>query len=425
VQRIITDTSFAPVWTALSDFIKTRNRTLIVIIGNHDLELALPPVQRLIVSRLAGEDIAGRSRIEFATMGAGYSCLVGNARVFCTHGNEVDAWNMVRYEDLSRLARRLNAARALDASEWQPNAGTRLVKDVMNEVKRRYAWIDLLKPETQAAIGVLLVLDPTQMIKIMRLVPVGAELVHGASTYRGRLGEDDWVAGPTLLAPTVALGPLLGPSLAQALNLSAIGARPASDPLADAMLLEAELNYRTPRFGGLGGDQTLGVPQLLWDRLTGWIRGVGRDEALRRALVDWLRDDRSFDVEDKDFTYTAVTKSVGTGIDFIVTGHTHLERAIDMGGNRFYFNGGTWIRLLRLTAAMLEDINSFKPAYELLTDGRLSAIDAATLDGEPFVMDRTSAVCIKIESAGVVGTLGHILGGASIEWREVQRFVRS
>ena len=33
------------------------------------------------------------------------------------------------------------------------NAGTRMVKEVMNEVKRRYAWIDLLKPETSAAVG--------------------------------------------------------------------------------------------------------------------------------------------------------------------------------------------------------------------------------------------------------------------------------
>ena len=39
----------------------------------------------------------------------------------------------------------------LEPSEWGPNAGTKMVKDVMNEVKRRYAWIDLLKPETQAA----------------------------------------------------------------------------------------------------------------------------------------------------------------------------------------------------------------------------------------------------------------------------------
>ena len=35
-----------------------------------------------------------------------------------------------------------------------------MVKDMMNGIKSRYAWVDLLKPETDAAVGVLLALDP-------------------------------------------------------------------------------------------------------------------------------------------------------------------------------------------------------------------------------------------------------------------------
>jgi hypothetical protein len=164
------DPSFTLVWDALAAFVRTPNRTLVLVIGNHDIELAFPLVLRLIVARLAGEDTAAMARIEFATAGAGFACLVGNARIFCTHGNEVDAWNYVRYEDLSRVARRLNAGRPLTASEWEPNAGSKMVKDVMNEVKRRYAWIDLLKPETKAAVGVLLVVDPAQAAKLHRLL---------------------------------------------------------------------------------------------------------------------------------------------------------------------------------------------------------------------------------------------------------------
>lgn len=105
LERIMNNTSFADVWAALADFARTPNRTLVLAVGNHDLELALPPVQRLILQRLAGEDLAARARIELSTLGAGYACRVGSARVFCTHGNEVDPWNYVRYEDLSKLAR--------------------------------------------------------------------------------------------------------------------------------------------------------------------------------------------------------------------------------------------------------------------------------------------------------------------------------
>ena len=80
---------------------------------------------------------------------------------------------------------------------------------------------------------------------------------------------------------------------------------------------------------------------------------MGPDEALRRALKDWLADDKTFKVDAPDETYKGVTENVGTDMDFIVTGHTHLERAIDMGGGRYYFNTGTWIRLLRFDDAIL------------------------------------------------------------------------
>ena len=184
LQRIFEYQTFLPVWDALAEFVTKPNRTLIIVIGNHDVELAFPVVQRAILKRLAADDLTARARIEFSTMGAGYPCLVGNARVFCTHGNEVDPWNYNRYEDLAKAARRLNAGRALDPSEWQPNAGTKMVKDVMNEVKRKFAWIDLLKPEAQAAAGVLLALDPTQIAKINRLLPIIGVRARGGSGSR-------------------------------------------------------------------------------------------------------------------------------------------------------------------------------------------------------------------------------------------------
>ena len=92
--------------------------------------------------------------------------------MFCTHGNEVDPWNFVRYEDLAKAARRLNCARTLKPGEWEPNAGTKMVKDIMNVLKVRYPWIDLLKPEIEGAVGVLLALDPGQRHKIDAVIPI-------------------------------------------------------------------------------------------------------------------------------------------------------------------------------------------------------------------------------------------------------------
>ena len=76
-------------------------------------------------------------RILFSTHGAGYGCLVGGKRVFCSHGNELDSWNWVDYSALGQLANAIDAGRRVDVQRWKPNAGTRLVIDVMNEVKRR------------------------------------------------------------------------------------------------------------------------------------------------------------------------------------------------------------------------------------------------------------------------------------------------
>jgi len=405
VERIMDDTSFSCVWKALAGFVAKPNRTLVVVVGNHDIELAFPDVQHLVRRRLTSTAGAAGGQVEFATVGAGYACLVGGARVFCTHGNEVDAWNYVRYEDLSRVARRINSGLTFDPFEWEPNAGTKMVKDVMNEVKRRYAWIDLLKPETQAAVGVLVVLDPGQATKITKLPGIVGEFERGKREFGGRLSADGIVAPPAT-ARVASVDQLLGPNLTAGLR----GGGDLAQLSADAMLLEAEKQYRQPRVVGADSDGTLGTGGLLRDRLFGWLTGVGKEEALRRALVDWLAGDTTFDLGTRDEAFEEVTKRTGDGIDFLVTGHTHLARAIDLG-NRYYFNCGTWIRLLRLTNAMLADTASFKPVYDVLVDGRLSTIDAARFAGEPFVLDdRSTAVCIKTDPRGVVGTLVSVQG---------------
>jgi UDP-2,3-diacylglucosamine pyrophosphatase LpxH len=406
LTRIMSDAPFSPIWDALADFVHADKRALVIVIGNHDVEIAFPNVQRLIVERLSRGDDAAKARIEFSAAGAGYSCMVGKARVFCTHGNEVDTWNFNRYEDLSRVARRLNAGLTLSRDEWTPNAGTRMVKDVMNEVKKKYAWIDLLKPETAAAIGTLLVLDPSQLGKISKLPPIlGAKVV-------GNYQVDKRLFADSLQLPTEAdsspptLESLLGPNVLDSMkNTGSTLGRSGDD-----MLLALESAQNSPAQPQLMGDAPLGIGQLIWDRLTGWLTSVSHDEALRRALQDWLKGDKTFATDEKDDTYREVTAKLGSSIDFVVTGHTHLARAIDMGAGRFYFNSGTWIRLMRFTDEMLASTASFKQVYDVLVNGHMSAIDAATFNGEPLVLDKTTSVSISLENGRTIGRLNRVTG---------------
>ena len=186
---------------------------------------------------------------------------------------------------------------------------------------------------------------------------------------------------PGMMMPRVCL---LTPCSAA---ISRQGLRRSADQdndLADTMFAEAEKEYTTGSAATDTYDERLGTAGYIWDRITGWFRGLSKEEALRRALLDWLKDDKTFNIDNKDDTCKDVVRSVGSGIHFIVTGHTHLERAIDLGGGRYYFNCGTWIRLLRFTEKILADEAAFKPVYDLLKDGSMTDIDNARFDGCPL-----------------------------------------
>jgi len=269
----------------------------------------------------------------------------------------------------------------------------------MNDVKRTYRWIDLLKPENSAAVGALLAIDPSQIKRLRELPAILAKQQAGKRESEGRLS----VPGGEVPATTrVDAAP---PSLEQWLGPN-LRAATTSVPQGDEMLLAALRRKDQP--GASEAFGTLGTGQLLLDSLFGWITGIDKPEALRRALKDWLKDDKTFKVDEPDETCIAAMKNVGPDIHVVVTGHTHLARAIDLGGGRLYFNSGTWIRLMRFTDAMLKDGDSFKPVYGALLKGTMAELDAAKHKGKPLVMDYTTEVELFADDQGLVGRLNRI-----------------
>ena len=332
--------AFSPIWDALAEFVNETNRTLVLVIGNHDLELALPPVQRLRSPRLAGEDLAARARIEFSTIGAGYACLVGNTRVFCTHGNEVDAWNYVRYEDLTQAG--APAERRSRRSLRRVGAECRH-EDGQGRDERGEAPLRLDRSAQAGDPGGgrrAAVLEPARRARSLACSPSSASDSAAAASTTGRLSADGFAAGggggaarPRRSAPRPEPG--RGP------------ARPAAGRTdARAMLLAGGAEFPEPSGRPCGpptGRSERG--QVVWDRLTGWITGVGKDEALRRALIDWLADDKTFELDDRDDTFTEITASVGADIDITSPATPTSSAPSTWAASRFYFNCGTWIRL--------------------------------------------------------------------------------
>jgi UDP-2,3-diacylglucosamine pyrophosphatase LpxH len=380
LDRIAGDAAFAPVWKALRKFARTKDRRLILTLGNHDVELALPWVRNHLLDLIAGDDDAAHGRVVLAFDGSGFLCRVGKATVLCVHGNEVDDWNITDFEAIRRCGHDLQQGRQVDP--WIPNAGTHLVINVMNDIKKGYPFVDLLKPELEAVIPVLLALAPDMRDRIGGAFPILKRLVvdklRRATGLLGADQEDE-------------------PSGAEHGSKGRPVDREALLALADQRLLRGiEPIALVP---DIERTQQLGRREAI----VSWVRGRDVRETLRLALDD-LWKDRSFDWSLEDDTFRQLDDMVAPDVHFVLTGHTHLERALprrSRGG--FYFNSGTWARLIQLKRAMLADQAEFNKAYGALAAGTMDALD----NFPDLVLQPCTVVAVKAGRAGTRGELLH------------------
>jgi hypothetical protein len=200
---------------------------------------------------------------------------------------------------------------------------------------------------------------------------------------------------------------LLGPSFREAVQ----AARPTQAE--DELLLNAGAAVRAGRsaadsYAAGAPPETLGW----WDVFAAKVGLVDRVEGLRRAFKDWIKDDKTYAADNRDDDlYQQMQDRVGDGVDYVVTGHTHLARALLTRKNRFYYNSGTWIRLLRLTDEVLADTQTFADkVWRVLSSGRMGDLDTAMIPGkggstQHLLFDRTNAVHIRTEQGRVIGEL--------------------
>lgn len=130
---------------------------VIVRLGNHDVELCLPPVQAIFREAL-GQPPAVAERLEFQLGNTPLVIEENGARVLISHGEHNDIWNRVNYDQLLRDGTVLEA---VSGFEYPP--GSRLVKTLMNPLKREYRmrFADLLKPDIRGAALTALAVDPS------------------------------------------------------------------------------------------------------------------------------------------------------------------------------------------------------------------------------------------------------------------------
>lgn len=406
-DRIVGDPAFKPVFDALQFFTAQPGRRLIVTLGNHDLELVLPDVRERFLSSIAADE-ASRGRTTLAFEGTGFLARVGASTVYCIHGNDVDDWNVTDYETLRRKA--LDKQRGTSSEPWTPNAGTKLVIDVMNEIKKKYPFVDLLKPENEGVIPALAVLEPSATKKLGEVVKIlGRRLRDRLKMATGFLSAEEGAAssgGADDPTGEKAVDAMLRATFAKP---AAAGAEKAGS--AEALLAAARRTLDGGKrpidsLPASNSTETLGVGGAFID----WIRGKPKEEVLREAL-EKLEKDVSFEHDRPDATYRQMSAAVSDQVTFVVTGHTHLRRALRRPtGQGFYYNSGTWVRLMQIAPTYLRSTEAFKPVYDAMNGRTIQVLDEFQ-GPAPLVRLLPTAVRIarkngKVESALVEATAG-------------------
>jgi hypothetical protein len=230
---------------------------------------------------------------------------VGEIRVLVEHGDIYDPWNRIDHDGLRRAVMRLS--RGLDAEGlYAPPPGSKLIVERLSELRHRYPWVDLLKPERPAVVPLLYAFsDARQKFKLRGVI---RELCQAGT--RTLVGEVRRAVRPE--------------SLYRA-------AGQVEDRRMRFLDWAGALDDETAR-GILSRDQE--GEQL--DKLI---------PTLRRVATE----DHYFDISAHDDAASAAAFLLRQGADVVVNGHTHAVKAYELkeaGG--LYFNAGTWALLMRL-----------------------------------------------------------------------------
>ncbi len=337
---------------AIQQFLSLGHK-LTILLGNHDLELSLPHVRRSFLRLLTHDKPA---RIEFLLDGEAH--VYGD--VLIEHGNRYDGWNVVSMGALRAL--RSATSRNEPRCKFSAPAGSKLVAEVMNPIKSRYRFIDLLKPENETLIPILCALEPELLWHLKKLVPLWL-MKRAAEGEPGRVKKEE-----TYIATTdershnqVEMSPL--PPRVD--DFGSIVPKDASETLQRCQLM---LDESAKLIQGLSdGMQNVRVPKdqmtissgataWLSSSLSLWRMGQadsrGRYLLLARAFEAHRKAiETTFELSSKDPPYHTAAERLASqgGFKVIIFGHTHIPKALQLKDGAVYLNTGSWCRTIRLS----------------------------------------------------------------------------
>ncbi len=314
------------------------DHALTIILGNHDVELSYPAVRATLLELLGPRAARG---VRFVVDGEAY--VVGSALI--EHGNRYDGFNVVDHDGLREI-RSLQSRRQRwrDDLRFEPPIGSQLVAEIMNPLKERYPFIDLLKPEDGAVLPLLLAIEPSCRAHLLRILGMKMRAARHEPRSPGEPRRRGEVAAISDNDPVDQLAPLL-------------------DILGDAEL--DDIPDEPPAVQRRGEVANIAAERSRWD----WALGVAelfarggqlgdRLPALLRALRT-LRADRSFATDQDDSAYARHAEAIAAnGFAFVVFGHTHLAKSVRFEHGSTYLNTGTWCDLIQLPEPLFSGSDS-------------------------------------------------------------------
>ncbi len=309
-RAIVANPPTAAVMHALGRVLAAGGRVEIRL-GNHDAELALHEVQAVFKDSL-GQPPDVAARLEFVRNAAPGILDVGGARLLLAHGEHNDPWNRLDYEHL----------KAGGAFNYPP--GSRLVKTLLNPLKRRYGmrFADLVKPDFQGGVLTAIAVDP----KAVSLIFQGSTVNLLWQLFR-RVGDD--VSFAPGEAPEQDLG------LADAL---------------DSADLTPEERAAVEQALDPDADVAFGIGDILGAAGAKLVRkGMSAYAHLQRKLASGVGDAFFALAPDAAELADAHRLADKFDVDAVVLGHTHAAR-FHQDDKVTFVNTGTWIYLMRLPA---------------------------------------------------------------------------
>lgn len=393
----------APIFKALRSFVGAGHR-LTLLLGNHDIELSLPAVRKVLEDEILG----GAATWRFLYDGEAYIVAPG---VLVEHGNRYDASNEVDHDELRRL-RSLQSRSQYEyirKADFIAPAGSHLVAETMNELKEQYGFIDLLKPESEPLFALILALEPKTRKKLGDIAKL---LLKAASR---RMEKPALPSNPSNIAATKtprSYGTNLVSSasssedaaLAEVLSRG-LGAQAASDLLTASKALDPGAS-RNPSAQNIASTRDrlvskLGLVSLL---LQGQESDIGQRLPMVQQALRALQNDQTFKKEvetAQNYKKAAAELSLDENgrlrHQFIIFGHSHLARDVKLDSGARYLNSGTWANLMHFPTALLDnDVHEAKKALEAFV------ADLAVNRLEPYLDFRPTYIHIAVGTAGTV-----------------------